>query len=408
MIFPIIQTIADVLPALAGREEFVVADKGAYTVIDYRYTLSDSFDDPLRAECRGLKFAPDGRLLARPLHKFFNYGEKAQSTHVDFSQAHEVMEKMDGSMIHPCQVDVDGYSYEGVRLMTRMGVTDVSKQAERLFMQPDFADQLGELLDDGFTPIFEYVGPHNRIVEAYAEPKLVLLHIRDNYSGAYVDARRRDQVFGELRRRAWQGAPTMHDTGPYYRWLDKAPTYPEFGGMGDIESIYARAEGEGVVIRFDDGLFVKVKTEEYRRLHGMIDPLANEHEVVGLILDGKLDDCMAILTPDSIVEARTFADAVNRGIMAATMQVRSLVLTGAHLDQKTFATDHVASAAPIIRTCAFLARRQAQQDGIVDCDVVVRDMIRANLISSGRLERVRPLIGGARCKGILPHLREAA
>ena len=64
------------LPHIQGRSDFVVAVRDGYTVIDYVYALPDSFDNPYRLECGGIKFAPDGSVLARPFHKFFNIGEK--------------------------------------------------------------------------------------------------------------------------------------------------------------------------------------------------------------------------------------------------------------------------------------------------------------------------------------------
>lgn len=98
-----IEHVDDVLGAVAGRSDFVVVKKDGYTVVDYVYAAPDSFDNPIRMECRGLKFAPDGRVLARPFQKFFNVGERPECTgeNLDLSKPHHVMEKMDGSMIHP-------------------------------------------------------------------------------------------------------------------------------------------------------------------------------------------------------------------------------------------------------------------------------------------------------------------
>lgn len=79
MTYPIIETISDILPHLAGRDEFVVAQRDGYTAVDYVYSLPDSFADPYRKECRGLKFDPSGRILARPLHKFVNLGETEET-----------------------------------------------------------------------------------------------------------------------------------------------------------------------------------------------------------------------------------------------------------------------------------------------------------------------------------------
>lgn len=106
--FPLIRTIDDVLQAVVGRSEFIVAERSWGTVIDYQVTTPDSFDSDtsidamIRRECRGIKFAPDGKILARPLHKFFNLGEREETQDATLASAgrfHEkfvIMPKLDG------------------------------------------------------------------------------------------------------------------------------------------------------------------------------------------------------------------------------------------------------------------------------------------------------------------------
>ena len=93
-----IEHIDEVLPYVVGRPDFVVAERDGYTVIDYVFVGLGTFDHPVRLECRGLKFAPNGKILARPFGKFFNINEKAhtQAHLIDLSQPHIIMEKLDG------------------------------------------------------------------------------------------------------------------------------------------------------------------------------------------------------------------------------------------------------------------------------------------------------------------------
>lgn len=402
MTFPTIEHIDDVLPSLAGRDEFVIANKGDYTVIDYRYALVDSFEDPIRKECRGLKFAPDGRLIARPLHKFFNYGEKPESSNLDFSLPHAVVEKMDGSMIHPCQLAASPFDAGGLRFMTRMGVTDVAKAAENHFLNETLAHALCVVIDDGYTPVFEYVGPDNRIVEEYAEPKLVLLQVRDMLTGEYLNAIGVADTHRLLTHNK--------DGERIHPWLELAPSYAAFAGDQDIAAVYARSKGEGVIVQFaaPDQLFVKIKTEEYRRLHRLRDNVAREHDLVRLILDGSLDDCLPLFDVATAAKVQDYADTVLKAIRKAVMQVRSIVLTGEELDQKTFATQHVANLSAPMKSCAFSARKLIAEIGeLPNFDTVVRNLIYANLINRERFERIRPLIGDGRFDTLL-HLGELA
>jgi RNA ligase len=188
--FPIIRTIEDVLPHIEGRPEFVVAEREGYTVINYVVAMADTFDmtgpddlgGAIRRECRGLKFSPNGDIAARPFHKFFNIGEReeTQSRLIDLSRSHTIMEKLDGSMIHPMMVD--GY----IRWMTKMGITSVAMQAEEFIAKNTrYKDFAVWCIENRMTPIFEWTSPFNQIVLSYEEERLTLLAVRDNITGEY-------------------------------------------------------------------------------------------------------------------------------------------------------------------------------------------------------------------------------
>ena len=140
----------------------------------------DTFDDPRRLECRGIKFDPSGRILARPFHKFFNLGERPelQPSEIDMRQPHTIMEKLDGSMIHPAVV------HDRLVLMTRMGRTNVARHAEGLLTER-LSGICRQLLEAGITPIFEFTAPVNRVIISYETPELHLLALRETVSGVY-------------------------------------------------------------------------------------------------------------------------------------------------------------------------------------------------------------------------------
>lgn len=189
--FPIIRTIDDVLPHVSGRDEFVVAEREGYSVINYVVAMADTFnmtgpDDlggAIRRECRGLKFAPNGEIAARPFFKFFNVGEReeTQAHLIDMSQPHVIMEKMDGSMIHP--MVVDGY----IRWMTKMGITEVAMQAEEFIAKNvKYKEFAAWCIKEKLTPIFEWCSPFNQIVLPYENDQLTLLAVRENVSGRFL------------------------------------------------------------------------------------------------------------------------------------------------------------------------------------------------------------------------------
>jgi RNA ligase len=301
--FPEIRTIKDVLPHIEGREEFIVAEREGYTVINYAVSMEDTFPpikvaggsakmraeraltNAMRRECRGLIFYPNGDLMSRPFHKFFNVNEKeeTQINRIDLSQPHVILEKMDGSMIRP--VKVNGC----LRLATKMGVTEVAMQAEKYLASRkdsgEVMNWLERLVKSGFTPIFEFVAPDNQIVLNYSEPDLVLLAIRDNLTGNYL------------------GHQNSTPAG--------LTLVPEYGSVaGNLADYIARArlqEGrEGDIIRFADGHMLKIKNDWYVRIHKTVDKIRFDRHIVEIILHEEIDDVLPMLPQHEADRVRDF------------------------------------------------------------------------------------------------------
>lgn len=309
-----ISHISDVLPHVEGRRDFVVAECDGYSVIDYVYAGSDTFDHPTRIECRGLKFAPDGTILARPFEKFFNIGERPDTQpHVlDFNEPHTVMEKLDGSMIHPAIVHGE------VVFMTRMGRTDVARLAER-HLTNDVERECRNLLGSGFTPIFEWTAPDNRIVIPYASSRLTLLAIRGTQTGAYWTW---EEVCDEA---AFMGleAVEIHDS--------------ESDGVAFLALARAVTGKEGFVVRFSNGLSVKAKGEDYVLKHRAKDSVLQEKNVLALVMRDGLDDVLPLLDATDRANVERYRDAVHRGIAATSGMLSEFVARHAGLSQKEFA-----------------------------------------------------------------------
>lgn len=287
--FPEIRTIDDVLPHIEGREEFVVAEREGYTVINYVVAMQDTFDmyaagydgplstysisGAIRRECRGLIFDREGRIMSRPFHKFFNVNEREETqTHaIDMSQPHVIMEKMDGSMIRP--ILVDGH----LRLATKMGVTNVAMQAEEwLAAQPGAYGELQReylraMVVFHTTPIFEWVSPFNQIVLAYEKADLVYLGARDNLTGEY-----------------------MFDVAAPFTQVARYGSVE--GNITDYIARQREAEGrEGDIIRFADGHMLKVKNDWYVRIHKTVERITFDRNIVNLIINEEVDDVVPML-----------------------------------------------------------------------------------------------------------------
>ncbi len=321
--FPLIRHISDVLPHVEGRDEFVVAEREGYTVVNYVVAMADTFDmtgpddlgGAIRRECRGLIFGPDGALMSRPFHKFFNVNEREETqTHtVDMSQPHVIMEKMDGSMIRP--ILVDGH----LRLATKMGVTSVAMDAEAWLAAQDrrLKEWLRTMVDLGLTPLFEWVSPFNQIVLAYEAADLVYLGTRDNLTGEYA----------------------MDISCPFN-------TVTQYGSVaGNLVDYIARQRGaegrEGDIIRFADGHMCKIKNDWYVRIHKTVDRIVFDRNIVNLILNEEVDDVVPMLPKvqaDRVRDfERRFAERLHNTVEKYDRYWNTVVASG--LDRKRYAQE---------------------------------------------------------------------
>lgn len=319
--FPKIETIDDVLPAVKGRDEFVVAERDWGIVIDYQVVLPDTFSSPLLRECRGIKFDLDGKLLARPYHKFFNLGEK-ESTQMDalsragkFREDFIIMPKLDGSMIHPIVWK------DKIYFCTRMGLTDVANQATRFSALPrelmpegpwylDFCYDLS-----GMTPIFEWCSRKQRIVLDYPQDELVLTAIRVNETGEYLT---------RSKMRALVEPYKIPMVGLYNGSWEGIEKFSK-----EVDSI---EDAEGYVIRWDDDM-VKMKGEWYLRIHRAKDGLAYEKRVIAMILNDSLDDVLPHLLEDDYDRVIRYRDDFLEGLRTTTTELMHVVKESVHFTQ---------------------------------------------------------------------------
>ena len=192
--FPVINNIAEVLPLIADKPEFIVAVKdGGYTVINYVVQTGDTFPpvsseaDAILRECRGIIFdTATGVILRRPLHKFFNCEEReeTQLNKIDFSAPHTVLTKMDGSMIVPFEV---GAGSKMIRFGTKMGITQVALPVEEFVVDhPEYMKFSTWCIENQISPIYEWCSRKQTIVLDYPEDRLVLLACRHMITGEYL------------------------------------------------------------------------------------------------------------------------------------------------------------------------------------------------------------------------------
>jgi len=400
-IFPTIERIEDVLPAIEGRDEFIVAEKDGYKVVNYVVAFEDTFppvntvrmangdeqmrgegSDPifetkedyhaaLRRECRGLIFDSEGALISRRYHKFFNVNERdeTQMSNIDWTRPHRILEKLDGSMISPILVRGN------LRWTTKMGITDVAMQAEvHVAMRPVYVDFALQCIKDGFTPIFEWCSRASRIVLDYAEDQLVLTGVRVNRSGEYMDYR------------------LMVGLAKYWH----LPVVQAHEITEDLINTIAKWEGsEGVVVRFNDGHMVKVKAEWYVIRHKSKEAITREKNVIEYIVNDRVDDVLPFLQPEDQDRLKAFQREFWEGfdqVVNAYDKYWNMVQT-AGLDRKRYALEWKPTIelqdqfAPV-----YVFGRFSGKDGR---DLVL-EHIRRNVGTQTKVNEVRGMWNGAR------------
>ena len=230
------------------RDRYIVArgdETGSYIL--YNYTEKATFDRVWTQEtrqCRGLIITTDGTIVARPFDKFFNIDENDE-TRIGALETRpgpiEITEKLDGSMIAV-------WYHDGWHTSTRGSFTSSQAQAAAWWLaaQPH---KLTDILKD-FTLLCEWCAPDNRVVLKYDRADLVLIGARLTSTGTDIHYEQLPHIANLADLRI-----VPHTT-------DSLATLAEQRGT--------RTGMEGWVARWPDGFRVKIKTQDYLRLHRLI------------------------------------------------------------------------------------------------------------------------------------------
>lgn len=289
----------------------------------YMISAEGTFDTPELRECRGIVFDKEtGKVVGRPLHKFFNVNER-ESSRVENLSKHvaRLMDKRDGSMIHT--VDVGGMW----RLKSKKSFeSDVAQMATDLAR-----DDVGlyklchEMMAINCTAIFEFTSPVARIVLPYQKPELQLLHVRENESGRYWST----EELTAIADRFDVTCVEEYDLGQGKLDVDLSLLL--------LDASYTE-NCEGWVVQFPDGEMVKVKTDWYLKRHRAMTFL-RERDIAQLVLDEGLDDVKSLLVGDgvNIEDILQIETRVVNKIRFIARDVENILLMDDNLDRKTFA-----------------------------------------------------------------------
>ena len=224
--------------------------------------------DEITVQCRGLVTNSKGEIVARPFTKFFNYEELTPEEIPN--EYFDVYEKMDGSL---------GilFNYQGEWILATRGsfTSPQSRKGRELLEKYDY-----NRLHSDYTYLFEIIYSENRIVCVYDFEDLVLLGVIHTETGDEVNIHNTDNE--DVRLKNMLNNLNFKIVTLYKTW----------GEGYDILKKEISKDKEGYVIRFKNGFRMKIKGEEYVRLHRIITNISNR-DIWEYLKDGRpLDDIL--------------------------------------------------------------------------------------------------------------------
>lgn len=247
------------------EEKLVVRQKHPiFDLYIYNYSPIVQYEklwNEVTLQTRGLIMDGDGNIIAKPFNKFFNLEE--HSPEEIPNEPFEVFDKMDGSL---------GifFHYNGEWHMATRG----SFTSEQAIKGMEIAKKynLDKVCVSGFTYLFEIIYPENRIVVDYGnEERLVLLSIIEGDT---------ELPYEEINFDGWD-------------------IVNKYDGVKDFKKLKEMINDnqEGYVVRFKSGFRVKIKGNEYVRLHRILTNISNR-DIWEFLKDEKSRDELLERVPD--------------------------------------------------------------------------------------------------------------
>jgi len=243
----------------------------------------ESLWDEITLMCRGLVTNSKGDIVARPFKKFFNIEENKYTPSSEF----DVFDKMDGSL---------GilFFYGGESVFATRG-SFTSEQSIKGFEMLQKYDY--DKLHKDYTYLFEIIYDDNRIVVRYDFEDLILLGMINTETGYEVDlySNETDVRFKNLITNLGFKVVKKYD-GIY--------DYSLLKGM-------IKDDEEGFVVRFSNGDRIKVKGEEYLRLHKIMTNISTTTVWEILSSGGNIEDLLKDVPDEFYDKIKTYTSSLN-------------------------------------------------------------------------------------------------
>lgn len=235
------------------------------TIYNYsKYCQFKSQWNEITLQCRGLILDKDYNIIAKPFSKFFNLEEEKSIP----NEPYTIYEKLDGSL---------GilFYYDGWHIATRGSFTSEQSVRAKQILDQKYSHLLSSLNTD-WTYLFEIIYPENRIVLDYGNQEDLIL-------------------LGIINRKTLQEEELKDYGFPYLK-----PSQYDGMNFKELKDLNLQNH-EGFVIKFENGKRIKIKFEDYVRLHGIVTEFSNK-KVWEMLRDGKDINELIGIVPDEFFQ----------------------------------------------------------------------------------------------------------
>ena len=258
-----------------------------YTIRSYTYRLASwsDFQVPYAKDCRGTAFilnneTNEWNLFTRAYRKYWNLGEGiAKDEYVSKNLPVKSFEKLDGSLILVGRIDGKLVPKSKTSINSEHAIL-----ANKLIQENEKLQFfIKTALNEGYTPVFELVGPSFKIVLNYPKDELIFLGYVENTTSNIV-------TFDGGDVEAFKETTGIRPAECYdLTWEELLSTQEN-----------SKPDIEGYVVLCDNGEFVKVKLASYTNLHHLKDNINNLTNLIPLILNDNLDDIIGQFQEDQV------------------------------------------------------------------------------------------------------------
>lgn len=294
---------------------------GGATYRLYNYTKGAQYErywNDVTLVARGLIVCVEtGEVVAAPLSKFFNLGEQiAEGVAAAMSEGEfEALVKMDGSL-------GIGYRIDGSMCWATRGSFDSTQSAvAQQIWEARYAPQACRLFEDWLriTPMVEIIHPDTRVVVRYNFDDLVLIAARDRFTGRYLQHDELEEISRHFGMRLVERIHG-HDVDAL---LDRAR---------DLDGNH-----EGFVLHWvRDGHRVKVKGNEYMRLHRLLSGITPQY-LAQCWFEGSVRGLLAGMPEEFREESEATLAGLDERVLQIIAAVEAAYSGAPQSDQKAFA-----------------------------------------------------------------------